>query len=160
MTKFLKMNLKTFICLVFLSLWSASFLSAQYQPYSSDGNPSTAGEWVATDALGRELPSSDEVGDKRPGKLVGMFYFIWTGIQLLTGGSITGTNVNNGFQPEGDNHSPGGGAGDEYHGISQCHQKARKNAPGKNRVIPPGGGGSVYFQTSYFGVIGGLLLLL
>ena len=38
-----------------------------------------ADDWVATDALGRELPTHDEVGDERPDKLVGMFYYIWVG---------------------------------------------------------------------------------
>lgn len=36
-------------------------------------------EWVATDALGRFLPKQEEVGDKCPEKLVGMFYYIWHG---------------------------------------------------------------------------------
>ena len=35
--------------------------------------------WVATDALGRVLPSYEEVGPRREGKLVGMFYYIWHG---------------------------------------------------------------------------------
>lgn len=35
--------------------------------------------WVATDALGRKLPQYAEVGPKREGKLVGVFYYIWNG---------------------------------------------------------------------------------
>jgi len=35
--------------------------------------------WVATDALGRQLPSYDEVGAKRANKQVGMFYYLWLG---------------------------------------------------------------------------------
>jgi hypothetical protein len=35
--------------------------------------------WVATDALGRTLPSGAEVGGPRSGKTVGMFYFLWLG---------------------------------------------------------------------------------
>ena len=35
--------------------------------------------WVATDALGRKLPSVDDVGSPRAGKYVGMFYFLWLG---------------------------------------------------------------------------------
>jgi hypothetical protein len=36
-----------------------------------------AGNWVATDALGRELPTYQETGPRRDGKWVGMFYYIW-----------------------------------------------------------------------------------
>jgi hypothetical protein len=35
--------------------------------------------WVATDALGRQLPSYDEAGAKRANKQVGMFYYLWLG---------------------------------------------------------------------------------
>ncbi len=35
--------------------------------------------WVATDALGRALPTSDEVGPPRADKTVGIFYFLWLG---------------------------------------------------------------------------------
>ncbi|MCA9157200.1 MAG: hypothetical protein KDA72_02665 [Planctomycetales bacterium] len=35
--------------------------------------------WVATDALERTLPTSDEVGLPRANKTVGIFYFLWLG---------------------------------------------------------------------------------
>ena len=35
-----------------------------------------ADTWVATDALGRPLPGFREVGPPRPGRFVGVFYFI------------------------------------------------------------------------------------
>ncbi len=35
--------------------------------------------WVATDALGRSLPTTDAAGPPRAGKTVGMFYFLWLG---------------------------------------------------------------------------------
>jgi hypothetical protein len=35
--------------------------------------------WVATDALGRTLPSFEDVGSKRDNKLVGVFYYTWHG---------------------------------------------------------------------------------
>jgi hypothetical protein len=35
--------------------------------------------WVATDALGRALPTSDEAGALCPNKTVGIFYFLWLG---------------------------------------------------------------------------------
>ncbi len=33
--------------------------------------------WVATDGLGRALPTFEEVGGPRPNKAVGIFYYIW-----------------------------------------------------------------------------------
>jgi hypothetical protein len=35
--------------------------------------------WMATDALGRKLPGHGETGERRSGKSVGIFYFIWNG---------------------------------------------------------------------------------
>ncbi|MEA4935846.1 MAG: T9SS type A sorting domain-containing protein [Paludibacter sp.] len=35
--------------------------------------------WVATDALGRQLPSYGEVGGKRSNKRIGVFYYVWHG---------------------------------------------------------------------------------
>jgi hypothetical protein len=35
--------------------------------------------WVATDGLGRALPTHDEVGDLRANRTVGIFYFQWLG---------------------------------------------------------------------------------
>jgi len=37
----------------------------------------TSDAWAATDALGRELPMAEDVGDARTGKFVGMFYWTW-----------------------------------------------------------------------------------
>lgn len=39
----------------------------------------SAEHWVATDALGRTLPTYAQTGDTREGKLVGMFYYVWVG---------------------------------------------------------------------------------
>ncbi len=33
--------------------------------------------WAASDALGRILPTHDQVGDLKPNKFVGIFYFLW-----------------------------------------------------------------------------------
>ncbi len=41
--------------------------------------------WVATDGVGRTLPGYAECGPPRPGKYVGVFYFLWLG-QHGTGG--------------------------------------------------------------------------
>ena len=40
--------------------------------------------WVATDALGRSLPTHAEAGDRRAGKYVGVFYFVWVGNHTQT----------------------------------------------------------------------------
>ncbi len=45
----------------------------QAQPVSVN----TGVSWPATDALGRTLPLPDEVGKPRPGRFVGIFYFLW-----------------------------------------------------------------------------------
>jgi hypothetical protein len=41
--------------------------------------------WVATDALGRELPTISEVGPPRPDRTVGIFYFLWHGAHIQGG---------------------------------------------------------------------------
>ncbi|HSW46029.1 MAG TPA: hypothetical protein VLM89_10705, partial [Phycisphaerae bacterium] len=45
-------------------------------PASTDTRPDT---WVATDGLGRTLPTAEQVGLPREGKYVGVFYFLWLG---------------------------------------------------------------------------------
>ncbi len=41
--------------------------------------------WVATDALGRSLPSAAETGPPRPDRTVAMFYFLWHGAHIQGG---------------------------------------------------------------------------
>jgi len=41
--------------------------------------------WVATDALGRALPTHEQVGPPRPDRWVGIFYFIWHGAHVNGG---------------------------------------------------------------------------
>lgn len=41
--------------------------------------------WVATDALGRPLPSYEEAGPVRPDRWVGIFYFLWLGAHVNGG---------------------------------------------------------------------------
>ena len=60
-------------------LISFTLTCAQPNKFGDLGSSFSADQWVATDALGRELPTYNEVGDHRPGKLVGMFYYIWHG---------------------------------------------------------------------------------
>ncbi|MHB9011267.1 MAG: T9SS type A sorting domain-containing protein [Ignavibacteriaceae bacterium] len=58
---------------VFLSLCIISSLYAQ----NSKQNITYGNDWVATDALGRNLPTYEEVGPTKPDKYVGVFYFFW-----------------------------------------------------------------------------------
>jgi hypothetical protein len=53
-------------------LGAASF-AAGAEPAGS--NPCTP--WPATDAIGRRLPTAAEVGPPKPGRFVGIFYFLW-----------------------------------------------------------------------------------
>ena len=41
--------------------------------------------WVATDALGRSVPTHAEVGPPRPDRTVGIFYFLWHGAHVQGG---------------------------------------------------------------------------
>lgn len=41
--------------------------------------------WVATDGLGRRLPTHDEVGGPRQNRYVGVFYFLWLGQHSTSG---------------------------------------------------------------------------
>jgi hypothetical protein len=41
--------------------------------------------WVATDGLGRTLPTHEDVGPPRTDRFVGMFYFLWLGQHSTTG---------------------------------------------------------------------------
>lgn len=58
--------------LLLLSHPAVSSLRAETSPRPSD-------HWVATDALGRVLPGHSETGNRRAGKFVGVFYFVWNG---------------------------------------------------------------------------------
>ncbi len=57
-----------------ISLWSVLLWSLCV---CSGSAPSISDAWVATDALGRKLPSHAEAGDPRPGRTVAMFYWTW-----------------------------------------------------------------------------------
>ncbi len=67
--------------LIFLIIVTCCFTNGMAQSngqiYSNSAGKTDS--WVATDALGRELPTYEQVGDKRTGKLVGMFYYVWHG---------------------------------------------------------------------------------
>ena len=49
--------------------------------------------WVATDGLGRALPTYKEVGPQRENKYVGVFYFLWQGAPGAGGGSAIYDNT-------------------------------------------------------------------
>ena len=44
-----------------------------------------ADTWVATDALGRQLPGAAEAGPPRADRTVGIFYFLWLGKHIQGG---------------------------------------------------------------------------
>lgn len=50
----------------------------------SKGFPIDNSNWVATDALGRTLPTYKIAGDVKSEKLVGLFYYIWHGSHTPT----------------------------------------------------------------------------
>ncbi len=53
-----------------------SGMADKVSPASWDVSSDT---WVATDALGRVLPTAEEIGPPRADKTVGIFYFLWLG---------------------------------------------------------------------------------
>ena len=48
--------------------------------------------WVATDALGRKLPTFEQVGPPRPDRFVAIFYFLWLG-EHVNGGPYDITKI-------------------------------------------------------------------
>ena len=64
--------MKKIILTVALISIAASAMCADLKDRQSD-------TWAATDALGRVLPMSGEVRERRDDKFVGMFYFLWLG---------------------------------------------------------------------------------
>jgi hypothetical protein len=61
------------VALVFLLAWAAAMRAGSAE--SAGINPGAP--WPATDDLGRRLPMAGEAGAPRPGKFVGIFYFLW-----------------------------------------------------------------------------------
>lgn len=57
------------------ALWSVAMASSA-ESGTWDCYPDT---WVATDGLGRTVPTHEVVGPPRSGKTVGVFYFLWLG---------------------------------------------------------------------------------
>ena len=53
--------------------------SAAYGQQNINDMVNIADDWVATDALGRELPDYEDVGSRKKDKIVGMFYYLWHG---------------------------------------------------------------------------------
>ena len=56
-------------------LFTAANAGAQTSPQIPIPYP----EWSASDGLGRVLPTAAETGPPRPGKYVGLFYYLWHG---------------------------------------------------------------------------------
>ena len=60
----------------FSVLWTL-LLSLSFPAYAGNGPQSISDTWVATDALGRQLPDHAAVGDRRPDRYVALFYWTW-----------------------------------------------------------------------------------
>ena len=64
-----------FILALILLLFSTANLFSQNSPQ----NRGFGETWVATDALGRTLPTYNQTGLPRANKFVGIFYWLWHG---------------------------------------------------------------------------------
>jgi hypothetical protein len=62
------------------------------QPAVPQSIDTMADTWVATDSLGRQVPTNDQVGPPRKDKAVGVFYFLWLG-QHGTNGPFDVTRI-------------------------------------------------------------------
>jgi len=78
-------SVKTFFAFVIVIAIVASAGASAPRDLMSD-------TWVATDALGRQLPGHDECGSVRANRTVGIFYFLWLG-QHGTGGPFDITEL-------------------------------------------------------------------
>jgi hypothetical protein len=61
---------------------SLGLVAAESDPPGPGSQPfwdTQSDTWVATDALGRSLPTREQVGSPRTNKVVGIFYFLWLG---------------------------------------------------------------------------------
>ncbi|HOW65157.1 MAG TPA: hypothetical protein P5186_02685 [Candidatus Paceibacterota bacterium] len=65
-------------------LWPLTQGQAQPQPAGVPWD-NYSDTWVATDALGRSLPSLQEAGPPRADRTVGIFYFLWHGAHIQGG---------------------------------------------------------------------------
>lgn len=76
-----------FLALVFLRPIgsNAVFAEAIAAPAPRPSWDTFADTWVATDALGRRLPTFHEVGPPRTNRFVGLFYFLWLGAHVNGG---------------------------------------------------------------------------
>ncbi len=69
------LSTSSLFCSFLLAFASSTLLFAQEQAW----NPAQSDQWVATDGLGRALPTYEDVGAVRPDKFVACFYFLWNG---------------------------------------------------------------------------------
>lgn len=79
--------------------------TAQKNEQKNEINKKQSHQWVGTDALGRKLPTFEDVGPIRKNKFVGMFYYIWHGFHDNTVYDITKILKEN---PENPKYGPKG----------------------------------------------------
>ena len=70
------------VCLSIIVLLCISLSFQEIAQGENEIANNPTGAWTSTDALGRKLPTFEEVGPRRPGKFVGMFYWTWHGSEL------------------------------------------------------------------------------
>ncbi|MGA2656844.1 MAG: hypothetical protein ABSH34_04910 [Verrucomicrobiota bacterium] len=58
-------------------IWAAMLLGVCLLEAPACAQINPCAPWPAADALGRKLPMPEEVGPPRPGRFVGIFYFLW-----------------------------------------------------------------------------------
>ena len=83
---------------------------AASEPTSITGTP-----WPATDALGRRLPTSTQVGTPRPDRFVGIFYFLWLGDRFQYGPFDVNTILAEDPDALNKSDSPAWGSRGQYH---------------------------------------------
>ena len=68
-----------------LALVSLNATTTNAGPITTDSWENFSDTWVATDALGRKVPTFPEVPAPRPDRKVGIFYFLWHGAHVQGG---------------------------------------------------------------------------
>lgn len=70
-------NRNIYLLIIFFFLIAKA--EAQIDSSKKENTTNFTDQWVATDALGRDLPNYKEVGPLRKNKIVGVFYYVWQG---------------------------------------------------------------------------------
>lgn len=66
-------------CRALIGVWVLATAGRMFAAEAGAPIDTFADTWVATDNLGRAVPTYEQAGPPRPGKYVGVFYFLWLG---------------------------------------------------------------------------------